>query len=309
MKRSIAVVLMFAASMSVATPCSADAQLGGFIKKKVKEAIKPPEKPSEPAPAPAGQSSNAAAGEGGSSGLPSIGGGDVLVISSETIGRVMRGLDSEAAMLADFHKMLAKYPTREQYEQCKQKAMMSPEGQKVAMAMLNIPSNATAEQTQAIIVKMNADAEAIQNKACPLDPNDWNDSKRSERVKQIHAKAASLARPKPAPRTGSLPHAGEELLMYEVNPFDALADTVAADTVVVITGGGLSEREYGILIERMIFYCEAKKTTDMSPDKGDLKVPGAGQGMYWIFKKEELAALKNFDCDAFLKKYASVYAR
>ena len=278
MKRSIAVVLMFAASMSAATPCSADAQLGGFIKKKVKEAIKPPEKPSEPAPGPAGQSSNASAEEGGSSGLPTIM-GDVLAISSETIGRVMRGLDSEAAMLADFHKVLAKYPTREQYDQCKTKAMMTPEGQKIGMAMLNIPSNATAEQTQAIIVKMNVDAEAIQKKACPLDPNDWNDLKRSERVKEIHEKAASLARPK------------------------------SADTAVVASGGGLSEREYAVLIERMIFYCEAKKTTDMSPDKGDLKVPGAGQGMYWIFKKEELAALKNFDCDAFLKKYAGVYAR
>jgi len=40
MKRSIAVVLMFAASMSVATPCSADAQLGGFIKKKATDVAK-----------------------------------------------------------------------------------------------------------------------------------------------------------------------------------------------------------------------------------------------------------------------------
>src|SRR4029079_4201954 len=112
MRKTIAVVLMLAASMSAGTPCSADAQIGGFIKKKVKEAIKPPEKPSEPAPAPAGQSSNASAEEGGSSGLPTIM-GDGLAISSETIGRVMRGLDSEAAMLADFHKVLAKYPTRE----------------------------------------------------------------------------------------------------------------------------------------------------------------------------------------------------
>jgi hypothetical protein len=205
--------------------------------------------------------------------------GDVLAISSETIARARIGLDSEAAMLADFHKVLAKYPTLEQYDQCKTKAMMTPEGQKIGMAMLNIPSNATAEQTQAIIVKMNVDAEALQKKACPLDPHDWSDLKRSERVKEIHEKAASLARPK------------------------------SADTVVVAAGGGLSERQYSVLIERMIFYCEAKKTTDMSPDKGDLKVPGAGQNMYWIYKKEELAALRNFDCDAFLKKYASVYAR
>jgi hypothetical protein len=45
----------------------------------------------------------------------------------------------------------------------------------------------------------------------------------------------------------------------------------------------------------------------MSPDKGDLKIPGAGQNMYWIYKREELAALKQLDCDAFQKRYASVY--
>jgi hypothetical protein len=297
MTRSIAVVLMFAASMTVGTPCTADAQLGGLIKKKVKEAIKPPEKPSEPAPAPAGQSSNAAEEESGSSGLPSIAGG-VLVISPETIARVIRGLDSEAAMLADFHKVLAKYPTREQYEQCKHQVMLGPEGQKIAMGMVNLPQNATPEQTQAVITKLNLEVEALQKKRCPLDPNDWNDSKRSERVKQIHEKAASLARPKPAPSTA---------LKFVVNPFDALPDTVSADTVLVITGGGLSEREYSILIERLVKYCEARKLMDMSPDKGDVKIPGAGQDLYWIYKKEELAALKQFDCNAFLKKYASVY--
>ena len=90
--------------------------------------------------------------------------------------------------------------------------------------------------------------------------------------------------------------------MFEVNPFDALPDTVSGDTVVVITGGGLSEREYSVLIERIVKYCEARKLMDMSPDKGDVKVPGAGQNMYWIYKREELAALKQLDCEAFLKK-------
>lgn len=253
---------MFAACMSVVTPCTADAQLGGLIKKKVKEAIKPPEKPSEPAPAPAGKSTNGAAKDGGGAGLPAIQNG-VLMISSETIARVTRGLDSETVMLADFHKVLAKYPTREQYEQCKQKVIMSPEGQKIALRMANAPQNMTPEQSRALITQMNLDVEALQKKACPLDPNDWTDYKRSERIKQIHEKAAS--------------------------------------------GGGLSEYEYSILVERLVFYCETRKQMDMSPDKGDMKIPGSGAGMYWIFKKEELAALKQLNCDAFMKKYASVY--
>ena len=312
MTRSIAMVLMFTASMSAATPCTADAQLGGMLKKKIKEAIKPPEKPAETAPAPAGQaqpgpsSPSSAAPETGASDLPRLERGE-LEISNESLSRLMRGMDAETAMLADFEKVLAKYPTAEQYAQCQSKAMQTPEGQKAMAPMLNMPSNATAEQVQAVIAKTNADAVVVQKKMCPFDPDDWTSYKRSERMKQIRAKAASMARAKPVATTQSARVNGRPALLFDVNPFDAVADTVT-DTLLVVRGGGFDERDYGILIERLLEYCELKKTMDMSPKKGGVKALGGGKYIYWVYTEAELTTLKSFDCDAFMKKYKTIIA-
>ena len=297
---------MFAAVTSIGTPSGANAQLGGLIKKKIKETIQPTEKPAQPAAAPAtGNSADAPTTTTTGSGLPAIS-GDVLVISPETIERVMRGIDSETAMIADFRKILAKYPTPQQYEECQSKAMLTPEGQKVALSMFNAPPNATSEQTRALIEKANLETQAIQKKACPRDPNDWTDHKRWERMEEIHAKAASMARPKPVPSSAASHDVGQKHLMFEVNPFDALPDTVI-DTVKVIGAGGLSPAEYSILLERMAAYCEFKKSMDVSPRKGGLKAPGSGRDIYWVFREDELKALALLDCETFAKKYKSTW--
>lgn len=287
MNRSIAMVLMFSASLSALTPSTTNAQLGGLLKKKIKEAIKPPEKPAETPPAPSGQATSAAAPEDEAPGLPRVQ-GDVLEISNESLSRSMRGVDAETAMLADFEKVLAKYPTRQQYDQCTSNAMQTPEGQKAAAPLLNIPSNATREQVEAITIKINTDVDAVQKKHCPYNPDDWTDYKRSERMKRIHAKAASMARAK---------------------PYDALPETVN-DTLLVIRGvGGFSDHQYEVMIERLVEYCALKKEMDVSPRKGGVKAPGVGKDIYWVYTEAELTTLKSFDCVAFAKKYKSVIAQ
>lgn len=311
MTRSIAMMLMFAACLSAGTPTTTNAQLGGLLKKKIKEAIKPPEKPAEAPPAPSSQAAPAAASaanEDEAPGLPRVQ-GDVLEISNESLSRLMRGMDAETAMLADFEKVLAKYPTREQYEQCTSKAMQTPEGQKAMAPLLNMPSNVTREQVQAITEKINADVITVQKKACPFDPNDWTDYKRSERMKRIHSKAASMARAKPLTSTYSPREIGQPALLFDVNPYDALPDTVN-DTLLVIRGsGGFSDHQYEVLIERLVEYCGLKKEMDVSPRKGGVKAPGSGKDIYWVYTEAELITLKSFDCVAFAKKYKSVIAQ
>lgn len=311
MTRSITAVLMIAASICITTPQTIEAQLGGLIKKKVKEAIKPPEKPAENPPAQSDQSSSGAPALGKQSDdFPRVD-GNSIVLSKEILARVMRGMDSELALLADFDKVLAKYPTREAFEECTQKAALSPEGQKIAQQMVSLPANATPEQSRAMIEKMGKEMEALRKKRCPNDPNDWSDYRKEQRLEQIHNKAASMARGKPV-SAGPVPHEiGRAALLFEMNPYDTVRDSVvnpAGDTVVVIKGGGLNGHDYEVAIERVVEYCMLKEQgVDVAPKKGGLTAPGAGNGIVWIYNVEELDALQYFDCDAFKKKYKRLF--
>jgi len=307
MLKSATAAWLIAASISITAPQAAEAQLGSIIKKKVKDAIvKPTEKPAEPAAAPADQpaaDSHAAAPADDIARFPGQSG--VPLITPQLLDRIQRGMDAELALLADFEKMVARYPTVQQYETCKSNAMMTPEGQKIMSPMMNPPANIKPDEYMAITMKVDTAAKAWQKKKCPLDPNDWNDAKRSDRIQQIHSKAASMARLKSVSNNTSASTDARPALMYEMNPFDMLPDTVA-DTVIVVRGGGLGDHEYSVAIERVVKYCMLKKEVDVSPKKGGLKAPGSGPGMEWIYTEDELNALKTFDCEAFKKKYAKL---
>ncbi|HMA20512.1 MAG TPA: hypothetical protein VKO87_06890 [Gemmatimonadaceae bacterium] len=304
MTRSLTAILLVAASLSITAPQTVEAQLGGLIKKKVKEAIKPPEKPAPASPAPADQPPASSSKE--TDKLPRVKeGAGALVITPEMLARVTRGLDAELALMADFQKVLAKYPTREEYEKCKSNAMLTPEGQKIMARYMDIPQNTPPEKARDMMMKAGADAEAYQKTKCPNDPSDWTEGKRSERVEQIHLKAASMARARPVSSTSGNPKAGKPMLLYDVDPYEALPDT-ATDTVLVIGEGGLDQNDYSAVIERIVKYCQLKKVMDMSPGKGTVRAPGSGKDIYWIFEDRELETLKTVNCDSFMKKYASL---
>jgi hypothetical protein len=78
-------------------------------------------------------------------------------------------------------------------------------------------------------------------------------------------------------------------------------------SVLVLPVGGFHEHEYSVMIERLIKYCELKKSMDVSPKKGGLKVHGVGgPNINWVYTADELTALKNFDCGGFFKKYGKL---
>ncbi len=270
--RSQLFVILIAASATLAFTPSADAQLGGLIKKKVKEAIKPPEKvnpqpqPAAPASSPAAAPSNSRDPFAGQR-VPNA---RALLITDAMLARVARGLDAEHALIKDYEKELTKYPTPAQFQACQVKAASTPEGQRLMNPGNFIKEGMKPDELQAAMMKMSTESDAYYKKACPLKP--VTDYEKSERMKQIRTKAASMD----------------------------------SDTVTILGTGGLDENDFGEMIERILKYCELKKTMDVKPKSGGIKVPGDGKDIYWVYMERELVALQKFDCAAFRKKYADL---
>ena len=284
MSRSLAAsALLLAACLSLSAPQTLEAQLGGLIKKKVKEAIKPPE-PKEPAAQPAAPSSTAEPASNSRDPFSNhrVPGARALIISKEMLARVGHGLDAEAAMLRDLEKEIAAYPSPEKIQACKIKASQTPEGQRLMNPGNFLKEGMTPEQTQAAMMKMTTESDAYYKKECPWDENKWSDYNRRQARETIRTKAAAHALP---------------------------AERAVADTQVTVipqkglAGVALDAGDFGEIIERILKYCELKETMDMSPKTGGIKVPGEGQDIYWVFTESELRDLETLDCDAFIKKY------
>ena len=260
MTRSQVSAVALAAIAALAPIQSAEAQLGGLIKKKVAEAVRPAEKAAEPA-----RSGNQPG---------SLFNADVMQITPASIESMNQAMANERSMQDEFRKELAKYPTREQYAECQSKAATSPEGQKIMAVMGNMPATMTPEEHQRIMTKMGTDMEALIKKKCPLNPDDWQDHKKRERLVEIHRKASA--------------------------PFDTIG-------VKGVSGDGVSElsaRRNDILTERIVAYCEAKNGgIDVSGDADGLKFPGTGKDIYWVYTAEELKVLATIDCDKFLEEH------
>ena len=280
--RSQLTALLIAALTTLAVPSLADAQLGGLIKKKVKEAIKPPEK-TNPAPQPAAAGAPSPATEPASNSRDPFAGHRVpgtraLLINDEMIARMYRGLDAEAAMLKDLEKEIAAYPTPEQIEACKIKAAQTPEGQRLMNLGNFVKEGMTPDQIQAGMMKMSSESDAYYKRACPWDESKWSDGNRSDARRAIRTKAA--------------------------------AQTADTDTATVIVKGlagiGLNEYDFAEMIERILKYCELKKTMDVGPKTGGIKTPGVGKDIYWVYTESELKTLQKLDCAGFRKKYANL---
>jgi hypothetical protein len=280
-------------------PSHADAQLGGLIKKKVKEAIKPPEKvspqPQPEAAAPASSPAAAPSNDRDPFAGQRVPNARALLITDAMLARIARGLDAEHALIKDYEKQLTKFPTEQQFEACRVKAAQTSEGQRLMNPGNFIKEGMKPDELQAAMMKMSTESDAYYQKACPLKP--VTDYEKSERMKQIRTKAASLATAPSTSATG-----GPSRLLFEVNPFD-LPLKADSDSVKVLGTGGLDDNDFGEMIERILKYCELKATMDVKPKPGGLKVPGVGRDIYWVYTESELVTLQKFDCAAFKKKY------
>ncbi len=275
-----AAALIVAALLPLAAPQPAHAQFGGLIKKKVKEAIKGPEKPpGDPAPKVAESKS----------GRPTVGpNSDVFEITEPVFAGVIRALQKEARLQSEFRAELAKYPTQAQYDQCMMKVAQSPDYTKIYETAGKTPSNATPDQAMAAQQKMHSDLEALMKKTCPINPVDteWPNSRRRARLEEIRVKAAE----------------------------SASADTASADTVTVESSASWTVREYEVAIERIERLCDYNNGPDGSAatvdtlqkrdstkkNPGDnLMIAGIGTNIFWVFTPREAHVLNSASCRRF----------
>ncbi|HJR17621.1 MAG TPA: hypothetical protein VJ808_12265, partial [Gemmatimonadales bacterium] len=119
-------------------------------------------------------------------------GGDLVEITEPVLEGLVRGLRAEIALQKEFRDLLAKYPTQEQYNACGAQVATSEEAMKL-LELMNLPENATPEQSQRAMQKFTTETAALHKRKCPFDPNEWNSSTKAKRLKEIEAKAAEAA--------------------------------------------------------------------------------------------------------------------
>ena len=303
MTRSQLAGFVLAALATISLPRSADAQLGGLIKKTVKEAIKPAAKPPAPAESEAAQPARGEKADSLSY---------VPEITEDRFAALLRGLEAEQQMRAEFRKELARYPTREAYGLCTSNASSSPEMMNI-LAANAAPENASPAVVQRAMEKMAAELAAHIQKTCPLDPGVWTDASKRMQLERFRLKAAQIAFP--LPPTSSSPNGGHPdvgNLLYEVAPSDD-AGAALSDTIVSVYNPtereNLTLSQYNTMIERIAAYCDHafQNPDDRGSFTEGLKFPGTGKDVYWVYTGREIRLLASIDCDKFLKKWDELF--
>jgi hypothetical protein len=251
----------------------AEAQIGGLLKKKAKEAAQAPVKQEE-----AKQQADDAAAR-------ALASPDVVPITKESTARFRKALRVEAQLRGEFVTFLASLKTQEQYAACKSEVMMSPEGQKASMGMLALGDKATPAEMQKAMLKANADVEALTTRQCGGDPSQWTQGRRVDRLREIEGEASdAFAPPRTEPSPGGSPDARRS------GPSAPSADEAQADAHP-------NRRQYAITKERWIPFCNASSTAQTAKANGKYAtVKGEGSGVY-VYASDEAAFMASSCAD------------
>jgi hypothetical protein len=259
---------ILAALFALTTTTSADAQIGGLIKRKATDAIKGPEKNEEKAAAKS----------------TPFGNPDILEITAPRFEGLLRGLKVEVALYKEFTAELAKYPTPQQYNRCAAQVYASPEKEKLLEIMM-LPDNATDAQKQAAMKKYGEEDTALLKRKCPLDPATWTDSKKQERLTEITARAAAAA----------VPAASHDEDAFASGPY------LSSDEPGRQAEPAPTTLQYDNHKERTDKLCKLR-TQNVLPKTGGFKTPGAGSA-HWLFEPGELSVMDSNNCERFDELY------
>jgi hypothetical protein len=267
--------MLLAVVVAAATPQPSHAQLGGLAKKKAAAKAQKAVMTEEPAAEDVPDNFHT---EG------------VLVISEPVLVALEKGLNVEIALREELMKEMARMKTPEQFDQCQNATLLSPEGLKV-IGPLNANEGGTQEARLAVIAKVGAESEALTLKMCGKDPHKFNPGWRASQLASFRVKGAEAAGPIEDPQFdgGAAPAAQGES--------DA-ADLPVATTPVIrdVWYTGMTLEEYLILQERVIAFCIYLKTRGGSlslliPDKGNLSIPGVNDKGTFKYTQREMRAL------------------
>lgn len=161
-------------------PASASAQVGGFIKKKVKEKVV--QGVAEPDTAAASPVSQAA---------PSpVFNEHVLAITPELLDRLEKAMAAETATREENARRIGKVLGAEEYQGCSQRVAQSPKGQKTMEGLLRVMGDETStqEELERAMEEIATRLEALTEPECGLEPNKAEDL-RNELAPRVPAAA------------------------------------------------------------------------------------------------------------------------
>ena len=239
----------------------ADAQIGGFLKKKAKEAVQAPVQQQQ-----AQQQSDEAAAQ-------ALSAPDIVPITQESTARFKKALNVEIRLRGEFRSMLASMKSKEDYEACKAEIAVS-DMELTMSALAAAGEKATPADLQKAIVKAAADLEAKVTKRCGGDPSAWPDYKRAERLREIEGEASDAFAPPGSPEAVG---AGESATH---GPAWLSTDDDAQGNAHPYL------RKYAIAKERWIPFCSA----EAAKTEGKYRRI-KGQGSVYVYSVEEAQVL------------------
>jgi hypothetical protein len=295
MRSRITGVLLGALVVAVsASP--AEAQLGGLLKNKAKEAVQSPAKKDEAKPR-----SDAAAA--------ALSAPNVVPITQDVIDRFKTGLNVEIKLRGEFRTFLASLKTPQQLQQCKLEVMMSPEGQKISMQMANLADNTPPAELQKVMMKAGTEIEALTTKVCGTDPTEWNDTKRADRLRDIEGQASDAAAPPgfvaPGRDTPALPvDASRDDAEGRGGPSMPEKGSVLEH---VAGAQGMPHPyllAYALLKERIPPFCVVFASVMKEGDVTYHYIPGLGKGV-WVYSNDEARVLAK-NCQTIMELLTTV---
>jgi hypothetical protein len=252
---------LIAACLLASSVVPADAQIGGFMKKKVKEAVQAPVQQQQ-----AQQQADEAAAR-------ALEAPDIVPITQESTARFKKALNVEIRLRGEFRSMLASMKSKEDYDACKAEFAISD--MELAMsAMAAAGEKATPADLQKAMVKARADLDAKVTKRCGGDPSAWPDYERAERLRAIEAEASDAFAPTGSPEAVA---AGESTTHGPA--WISTDDDAPGDAHPYL-------RKYAIAKERWIPFCSA----EAAKTEGKYRRI-KGQGSVYVYSVEEAQVL------------------
>lgn len=239
----------------------ADAQIGGFLKKKAKEAVQAPVQQQQ-----AQQQSDEAAAQ-------ALAAPDIVPITQESTARFKKALNVEIRLRGEFRSMLASMKSKEDYDACKAELAMS-DMELTLSALAAAGEKATPTDLQRAIVKATAEQEAKVTKRCGGDPSAWPDYKRAERLRAIEGEASDAFAPPGSPEAEGAGEATTHGPAWLSTDDDAPGDVHPY------------LRKYAIAKERWIPFCSA----EAAKTEGKYRRI-KGQGSVYVYSVEEAQVL------------------
>lgn len=273
--------------------------IGGLIKKKVGDAVKPKE--------------DQAAKDAPKKDAPTESSPFKYPLTAETMAAFKRGLEMEIRMRANYRSGVAKHAAATAaYEKCEQGIPLRPEASKIAdEGSSRMDKAKTPEETQTAVQWMQKELMGLTTKVCGAEPGPLPDQAQSF-TKAQEAGAIEFGKNATRKPTGDGPPGDPVLSRPECLESDSMENFVACGSDR--TSGyvfpqqqqeipaelvELYFREYALFKELVSKFCSLDKQTRADAARQGVRVQGSRDEIFWIFPKD-FSAMVNPHCETLM---------